>query len=184
MSAATTDRAAIVLQQIDAALALAEKDGELLSELAADFESAHSFEDSYGVPGSEWAGCDICKAEDKPGIFAKGIPHEETCKVFRANRIIAASRTLMPKSLLCLKTAIEGLLIGIDTKNGRDFATTACENALATLCDQWQKDREQQAELDTLDYVADALDDAGDSQGCMEAAAKANEIRLRMEGNP
>ena len=42
--------------------------------------------------------------------------------------------------------------------------------------------REQQAELDTLDYVADALDDAGDSQGCMEAAAKANEIRLRMEG--
>jgi hypothetical protein len=42
--------------------------------------------------------------------------------------------------------------------------------------------REQQAELDTLDYVADALDDAGDSQGCMEAAAKAKALRLRMEG--
>ena len=40
--------------------------------------------------------------------------------------------------------------------------------------------REQEAELDTLDYVADTLDDAGDSQGCLEAAAKAKEIRLRM----
>ena len=40
---------------------------------------------------------------------------------------------------------------------------------------------EQQSELDTLDYLADALDDAGDSQGCMEAAAKAKAIRLRME---
>jgi hypothetical protein len=44
--------------------------------------------------------------------------------------------------------------------------------------------REQQAELDTLDYVADALDDAGDSQGCMEAAAKAKAIRRRMEEKP
>jgi len=164
-----TERAQKVLAEIDAALALAEKDGELLPELAADFESAHSFEDSYGVPGSEWACCDICKAEDRPGIFAKGIPHEETCKVFRANRIITTSRTLLPSSLRCLRLGIEGLLIGIDTKNGRDFATTACENALTTLCDHWQKDREQQAELDPLEYVAGALNDAGDSQGCMEA---------------
>ncbi len=44
--------------------------------------------------------------------------------------------------------------------------------------------REHQAELDTLDYVADALDDAGDSQGCMEAAEKAKAIRRRMEEKP
>ena len=45
------------------------------------------------------------------------------------------------RALRCLKAAIEGLLIGIDTKNGRDFATTACENALTAIFDQWEAGR-------------------------------------------
>ena len=77
------------------------------------------------------------------------------------------------------RKAIEGLL-AIQGNQSYTMAERASK-ALLTLCDQWQKDLEQQAELDTLDYVADALDAAGDSQGCMEAAAKANDIRLRME---
>ena len=130
-----TDRAQRVLAEIDAALALAETDGELLQELAADFEAAHSFENSYGVPGSEWACCDICKAEDRPGVFAAGIPHEESCKVFRAKRIVADSRTLLPASLRCLKTAIEW---AISQENCHGvFAPNIFTGILTTLLDQW-----------------------------------------------
>ena len=38
--------------------------------------------DSYGVPGSDWDVCGLCGAEDKPGVFAKGVPHEETCPCY------------------------------------------------------------------------------------------------------
>lgn len=35
--------------------------------------------DSYGVPDSEWFVCTVCGAEDRPGIFAKGVPHKADC---------------------------------------------------------------------------------------------------------
>jgi hypothetical protein len=44
------------------------------------FETCGS--DSYGVPGSDWTVCGLCGAEDKPGVFAKGVPHEETCPCY------------------------------------------------------------------------------------------------------
>jgi hypothetical protein len=113
-----TDRAAQVLQQIDAALALAEK------------ATQGPWDASDGVVGCNTTdGYYMVTCDSQKTSHAQDIANAD---------FIAASRTLMPASLRCLKTAIEGLLIGIDTKNGRDFATTACENALATLCDQWQ----------------------------------------------
>lgn len=54
---------------------------------------------------------------------------------------IASARTVCPKSLRCLKTAIEGFLIGCDTRNGRDFATAACESALTALITQWNENK-------------------------------------------
>ena len=92
MSTPITDRAAIVLQQIDAALALAEK----------------------ATPGP-WT----AQPADSPQIMS---PKNEHCvsttygcyatKEDKANNatFIAASRTLLPASLRCLKTAIEGLI--------------------------------------------------------------------------
>lgn len=136
-----TDQAAQVLAEIDAELAICEKDGELLPELAVDFEAAHSFEDSYDVPGSEWMCCDICKAEDKPGIFSNGIPHDETCKVFRANRIIAASRTVCPKSLRMNKTAIEGLLSVADYRVEFGHLQDKAAIALKDLINQWNENK-------------------------------------------
>ena len=109
MSTPITDRAALVLQQIDAALALAEQatQGPWIAE------------DSWVGKGNSAVATTCHYAHDADAAF------------------IAASRTLMPASLRCLRTAIEGLLIGSDTRNGRDFATSACEDALTTLCDQW-----------------------------------------------
>ncbi len=53
---------------------------------------------------------------------------------------IATSRTLLPTSLRCLKTAIEGLLV---IQGNQSFYTMAerASKAIDALCDQWQKDR-------------------------------------------
>jgi len=65
-----------------------------LSELITIYESDNCHTDSYGVEGSDWAVCDLCEAEDKPGIFAAGIPHEQTCPIFRFNAALALAAKL------------------------------------------------------------------------------------------
>ena len=105
-----TDRAAQVLQQIDAALALAEKatPGPWTAQ-PADSPQIMSPKNQHCV--STTYGCYATK-EDKANNSA----------------FIAASRTLLPASLRCLKTAIEGTLaMG-------DFGHSLC----AALCDQWE----------------------------------------------
>ena len=87
------DRAALVLQQIDAALALAEKAKELETLFAAPEHAS----------------------------------------------FIAASRTLLPASLRCLKTAIEGLLEIMAC--GILSAPATAQRQLTTLCDQWEAAR-------------------------------------------
>ncbi|GDX11640.1 hypothetical protein LBMAG57_34120 [Verrucomicrobiota bacterium] len=118
MSTPITDRAAIVLQQIDAALALAEKatKGPWTAQ-PADSPQIMSPKNEHCV--STTYGCYATK-EDKANNAT----------------FIAASRTLLPASLRCLKTAIQAHL---ETLRGqwRDRATEIAERDLATLCDQW-----------------------------------------------
>jgi hypothetical protein len=71
--------------------------GETLKEANADrlrlrvafgdllliYEKDNTSYDSYGVEGSDWPVCDICQAEGKPGIFSCGLPHDESCVVYK-----------------------------------------------------------------------------------------------------
>ena len=116
------DRAAKVLQEIDDALAMAEK----------------------ATPGPwEVSGRTIFHYE--PGIGNR------ICDSYgKDSDFIAASRTLLPKSLRCLKTAIEGLLpVVMQVKNhhpddmdrGRCphcLALAGASTALTTICDGWE----------------------------------------------
>jgi hypothetical protein len=100
-----TEQAAQVLQQIDAALALAEK---------ANTGYVHRKEE----PGAVYMGNDL----QQQWIEIHSV------KPLDDGAFIAASRTLLPASLRCLKTAIEGTLaMG-------DFGHSLC----AALCDQWE----------------------------------------------
>lgn len=88
-------RAAQVLQQIDASLALAEKAKELGTLYSAPEHASY----------------------------------------------IAASRMLLPASLRCLKTAIEGLMRVAFLETGepdQSYVGRVAADTLATLCDQWE----------------------------------------------
>jgi hypothetical protein len=138
MSTNIADRAAQVLREIDAALALAEnatpgpwrnKHHQYTSEI---------FSDGWGP---------IAQMHSSPA------PIQERNNT---SDFIAASRTLLPASLRCLKTAIEGLLgqhgyleqcfCGCTTANeagdrdicSRCIALDQSEQSLTTLCDQWR----------------------------------------------
>jgi hypothetical protein len=114
-----TDRAAQVLQQIDAALALAEK--------ATPGPWRHH-KTGYAIHGFD--GGFICKTEYADKDAAK---HRQENATF-----IAASRTILPASLRCLRTAIEGLEAAhVALPDGDDTAW----NALAAICDTWRAGR-------------------------------------------
>jgi hypothetical protein len=111
MSTNITDRAAIVLQEIDAALEMAEK----------------------ATPGPWYQGCDLNSAVfDRQGrdIVPDCDPDDAA--------FIATSRTLLPASMRCLKTAIEGLLKTIKPFRFPDEDRPEAHDALTTLCDQWR----------------------------------------------
>ena len=120
------DRAAKVLQKIDAALALAEK----------------------ATPGPwKWDGKDVWhrgesyESKTDPHLYTgiQGDERLQTSLTFRANTaFIAASRTLLPTSLCCLKTAIEGLLKIM--KRSHPYWLDD-EIALTILCDQWEAEQ-------------------------------------------
>jgi hypothetical protein len=108
-----TERAAIVLQQINAALALV-KDAETWRVVAND----------------DWT-----NVETPDRIVCHEVSRHDAA-------FIAASRTLLPASLRCLKTAIDGLLEILRTQAG--FATQPHKDslsALTALCDQWEAGR-------------------------------------------
>jgi len=114
---AITERAAIVLQEIDAALALADK----------------------ATPGpweyDERPGQQTVMALDGKATVALGF-HLTASNATMP--FIAASRTLLPKSLRCLKTAIEKILSDpLLLYPDNDFN----REALTTLCDQWEATR-------------------------------------------
>jgi hypothetical protein len=125
-----TERAAKVLQEIDAALALAEKatpgpwiwDGKDVWHRGESYESKDYPHSYTGIQGDE-------RLQKSPTFLAN-------------TDFIAASRTEWPKSLLMNKTAIEGLrdtarMVGADNPSydgcGRDAAAT-----LTTILDQWE----------------------------------------------
>ena len=109
-----TERAAKVLQEIDAALALAEKATQGPWTINGDF--IDQSENGYPV------------AVTRSGRF---LPEVTDSEMHRHNAaLIAASRTLLPASLQMLKTAIGGLRGAIGFEG--------CATALATICDQWE----------------------------------------------
>lgn len=108
-----TERAAIVLQQIDAALATAET----------------------ATPGPWYnAGGWTVLSELDSGTMICNMPNGMEKRIETVS-FIAASRTLLPTSLRCLRTAINGLL------KARDATVQLRAHAdplLTTLCDQWE----------------------------------------------
>lgn len=60
------------------------------------------------------------------------IPFESNDRAF-----IASARTVCPKALRCLKTAIEGLLVILDYSVGH--AHLKADKALTTLINQWEE---------------------------------------------
>lgn len=126
-----TERAALVLQQIDADLALAEK---ATAGPWVVIEGTRGGKEVKG-PSGVWDMCVDCCESDAA--------------------FIAASRTGWPASLRCLRTAIEGLIRAgsggashaaqckARTENGIDRYKCNCwlSKQLTTLCDQWEASR-------------------------------------------
>ena len=126
-----TEQAAQVLAEIDAELAICEKaTAGPWRAIAGD--SYCAYPTVIKGKGPHFILFDVNDVEKETAEADTRFPGMDIDATF-----IASARTVCPKSLRCLKTAIEGLLVGIDTRNGRDFATTACEVALTTLINQW-----------------------------------------------
>lgn len=129
------DRAAKVLQEIDAALALAKK----------------------ATPGPWKQGRYDFETNRIYAAYAKQIcdcPTNRAAEFTDDSRFIATARTLLPASLRCLKTAIDGLLLIVsdDKRAARELANHfdvddsmppeyAPAKTLTTLCDQWEAGR-------------------------------------------
>lgn len=133
-----TERAQKVLTEIDAALALSEK------------ATPGPWEPFPALVGSV-----ACRVGTRIIRYAKGPIADTYFGVKQGNpsyaeakanaTFIAASRTLLPTSLLCLKTAIEGWLrlIAEDKHKIVPYLTVLkpMQDALTALCDQWEAGR-------------------------------------------
>ena len=128
-----TKRADLVLQQIDAALALAEKatPGPLrVVEGQSELGDTNEFE--------SWAQIETTShRESDPVLMEIWNPNDEEVDTLK---MFAASRTLLPASLRCLKTAIEGLLKVLQHHGDGGYKDDSNEH-LTTLCDQWEASR-------------------------------------------
>lgn len=121
-----------MLQEIDAALALTEKatPGPWIWDGRDLWHQGESYE---GANPHLYAGI------NKDERLAKSVS-------FQANTaFIAASRTLLPASLRCLKTAIEGLIEMTADACDNDGRGCQCvcfaDSALTTICAQWEAGR-------------------------------------------
>lgn len=122
------DRANSVLKQIDEALALEEKATEGPWEWTDNVRyTGDGGLPCYALTGNDGYGVLCCDgAANSPQMLGED---------GRANAtFIAASRTLLPTSLRCLKTATEDWLYLAETVPFREMAA----NRLITLCDQWE----------------------------------------------
>lgn len=108
-----TEQAATVLQEIDEQLALADK-----ATAGPWFQPQSAKHLIYTHPAG---GDNVLAMDDRIGAYEDAA-------------FIAASRTLMPTSLRCLKTAIEGLLEIYDATDGYDTADVV----LTALLNQWE----------------------------------------------
>jgi hypothetical protein len=123
MSTTITDRAAIVLQQIDAALALAEK------ATPGPWTTGNT---CIGIPSVFGETKAVCLFQTRSNSESYTLPNAKDHATF-----IAASRTLLPASLRCLKTAIgalKAIYIAASNEADSEFAL----RTLANLCDQWE----------------------------------------------
>ena len=121
-----TERAAIVLQQIYAALSLAEK---ATPGPWRCLDDANNHWGMVEVHGPRVRVIGFTQATDVS--FSQGI-------TTRHDRdFIAASRTLLPASMRMLKTAIEGFLAIASYSTGH--AHFQADKSLTTLCDQWEE---------------------------------------------
>jgi len=129
MSTTITDRAALVLQQIDAALEMAEK--ATPGPWTAGKPTWNKCGRPFRAPVS--ASKTVCNTYDAGREHVHCVPSNESADA----TFIATSRTLLPTSLRCLKTAIEGLLV---IQGNQSFYTMAerASKAIDALCDQWQ----------------------------------------------
>ena len=117
------ERAAKVLQEIDAALALAEK------ATKGPWRKAKT---CVGIPAA-MVGCQ--------SVALFGIRRNDNDRFDLPNHkedatFIAASRTGWPTALRCLKTAIEELLPV--SKANYDDCCDFARNTLTTICNQWE----------------------------------------------
>lgn len=123
------ERAAKVLQEIDAAIALVEK---------ATPGPWKAFQRNAEI------GTNYCRVTFDCGPYGQESDSlHGYCGESNAD-FIADSRTLLPASLRCLKTAIKWLLLvtAIDTcPDGHPWPVALEANkTLTTICDQWQKE--------------------------------------------
>lgn len=125
-----TDQAAQVLAEIDAELAICEK------ATAGPWEA-----------GAE-SGMAFLSARDRciPGVSDIGLYADDTTtsEGLRNLGFIAASRTVCPKSLRCLKTAIEGLSPAYNAlPAGRAWLPweIGVADKLTTLINQWNENK-------------------------------------------
>ena len=130
MSTSITSRAAIVLAEIDAALALAEK------ATPGPWEIGNENNQCCDVSLPK----DLTISLDRQGRFASAFVIERSEMLGNAH-FIAASRTLLPASLQIIRDDIKAWLELRDSLQvGRDDVTTwdFCNRRLTTLCDQWE----------------------------------------------
>lgn len=132
-----TERAAIVLQEMDAALALAEKatPGPWLAQEGSNTNDDNKIFIRESDDVRHAGGCWLA---EMVGQLIAGNERDNAA-------FIATSRTLLPTSLLCLKTSIDELLEIIaeaaEDSHGERRLRIVAVNALTTLCDQWEAGR-------------------------------------------
>ena len=115
-----TEQAATVLQEIDEQLALADK-----ATAGPWFQPQSAKHLIYTHPAG---GDNVLAMDDRLGAYEDAA-------------FIATSRTLLPASLRCLKTAIEGLLRVAFLETGasdESYVGRVAAYALTTLLDQWE----------------------------------------------
>ena len=117
-----TERAAKVLQEIRAERALAEKVTENFS-----IGDGYDEDGSLIVSGGDYFGDTLIGLSDT----------YENCRT--DCRFVAASRTLTPKLLHMMETAIEGLLPICELGGGRSEGNFMAEHVLATIFTQWEE---------------------------------------------
>ena len=135
------ERAAKVLQEIDAALELAEKAtaGPWKASTVESVGGASIYGDVKSpiqqnrrlVASGTWTNqCDACPQIVRP-------ISEAECNANTA--FIALSRTGWPTALRCLKTAIDGMLNSHAMLLKHDWNACELTTVLTTLCDQWNQ---------------------------------------------